>query len=359
MRALTKLCRTALVLLLSLVCLSRLGGQIQQPVRPIRVLVLYWDEKDHPANVDFERHFQAAMRLATRGPVEFYSEFLESTRFPGESQSKLLHDYIRQKYAGRTIDVIVPNADAPLDFLFKYRNDFFPHTPIVFGATHYPSAAQLRSGAGATGIVFVNSYRKTIDLALRLHPGTDQVFIVSGTPAHDKMYETMARGQLNGDENEAAIRYLTDLPLPELMVRIKNLPARSLVLYVWQQVRDEEGKVLESPDVLKLIAPLARVPLYGMSFVNVGRGIVGGYVWTIEANATRLAEMTSKVASGTRASNIPVESAPDTPLFDWRQLLRWVFRDDCLPEISVIRFREISLWKQYKWRILGAYRSNT
>ena len=77
----------------------------------------------------------------------------------------------------------------PLDFLFKYRGDLFPHTPIVFAATDHPSAAQLKSGAGATGIVYVNSYRKTLDLALRLHPGTEQVFIVSGTTTHDKSWE--------------------------------------------------------------------------------------------------------------------------------------------------------------------------
>ena len=83
MRALLKLNRTAF-LVLSLVCLSPLSAQAQQqPVRPIRVLVLYWDEKDFPANEEFERDFQEAVRSAAPGPVEFYSEFLESSRFPG------------------------------------------------------------------------------------------------------------------------------------------------------------------------------------------------------------------------------------------------------------------------------------
>ena len=353
MKILSKLNPTAL-LLLSLVCLSPLGVQGQQLVRPLRVLVLYWDEQNHPANVDFESHFQAAMRLAARRPIEFYSEFLESTRFPGESQSKLLHDYLRQKYADFPIDVVVPNASAPLDFLFRYRKDFLPHTPIVFGATNYPSPAQLKAGAGATGIVFVNSYRKTLDLALKLHPGTDQVFIISGTPAHDKVYETMARSQLSGYEYKAVIHYLTDLPLPELVERIKTLPQRSVVLYIWQQARDEQGKLLESQELLKLIAPLAPVPLYGMSFANIGLGIVGGYVWTMEANTTRLAELTLKVVSGAQASGIPVANAPDTPMFDWRQLQRWGIREDNLPENSVIRFREVRLWQQFKWRIMGA-----
>src|SRR6202030_1520249 len=109
-----------------------------------------------------------------------------------------------------------------------------------------------------------------------------------------------------------------------------------------------------SQEVLNLIASVARVPLYGMSFASVGRGIVGGYVWTMEANATRLAEMTLKVANGARASSIPVESAPATPMFDWRQLQRWGVREDQLPEGSIIRFRELSLWQQFKWRIITA-----
>jgi signal transduction histidine kinase/DNA-binding response OmpR family regulator len=94
--------------------------------------------------------------------------------------------------------------------------------------------------------------------------------------------------------------------------------------------------------------------MYGMSYRNVGLGIVGGYVWTMEANTTRLADMTVKVVSGTRASNIPVENAPNVPMFDWRQLQRWGVPEDRLPEDSVIRFRELSLWQQFKWRILTA-----
>ncbi len=348
-----KLSRTVL-LVLAVVWLAPWGVRAQQPMKPKRVLVLYWDEETYPGNIEFERQFRPALQSLMGGAVEIYSEFLESSRFPGDDQANFLHDYILQKYASRPVDVVVASASAPLEFLLKYRKDLFPDTPIVFGATNDPSAAQLRSGAGgATGIIFVNSYRKTLDLALGLHPDTNQVFIVSGTPAHDKAYETMARSQLGGYESKAAVTYLTDLPLPELMGRIRDLPERSIVLYVWQQARDGQGKILESQEVLSLIAPTSRVPFYGMSFANVGLGIVGGYVWTMEANANRLAELTSQVAAGARASNIPVESARTTPMFDWRQLQRWNIREDRLPENSVIRFREFSLWQQFKWRIIA------
>jgi ABC-type uncharacterized transport system substrate-binding protein len=169
MRALSKLIPTAL-LLLAVVPLSSSGGRAQQTAPLKHVLILYWDDRDHPANVSFDREFHQALRLAATGPIEYYTEYLESNRFPGENQSLLLRDYMRQKYANRRIDVIVTNASASLDFLLKYRGDFFSGIPIVFAATTRPTGPQLVSGAGATGIIYVNSYRRTIDLALKLHP---------------------------------------------------------------------------------------------------------------------------------------------------------------------------------------------
>jgi signal transduction histidine kinase/CheY-like chemotaxis protein len=353
MKALSKLIPTALVVL-AVVPLSPSDGRAQQTGPPKHVLILYWDDRDHPANVDFDAEFHTALRLAAAGPIEYYTEYLESNRFPGENQSLLLRDYMQEKYANRTIDVIVTNASASLDFLLKYRGELFPHTPIVFAATTVPSTAQLASGAGATGIVYVNSYRRTLELALKLHPRTEHAFIVSGTPAHDKSFETMARNDLQGFNNTVPITYLTDLPFEKLMTTLKALPERSIVLYVWQRLRNQQGKLLESQQVLTLIAPSAKAPVYGLSFANVGLGIVGGYVWTMEANAAKVAKLMLQVTNGAQAANIPVENAPVIPMFDWRQLQRWGINEDRLPPGSAIRFRESTIWQQYKWRIVAA-----
>src|SRR6185369_11408395 len=111
--------------------------------------------------------------------------------------------------------------------------------------------------------------------------------------------------------------------------------------------------ILESKDVLSLIARECNVPMYGMSSANVGLGIVGGQVWTSEGNASKLAEITLRVANGTRAADIPFELAPHVPMFDWRQLQRWGISEDRLPPGSVIQFRELTVWQLYKWRIVG------
>src|SRR5215510_12547039 len=347
-----KLIRAAL-LVWAVILLAPLFGRARQSTEPKRALVLYWYNKDHPWNVKFDQSFQAALQSAPAGTVEYYPEYLETNRFPGEKQSLLLRDYLRQKYADRTIDVVIANSDASLYFLLKYRDDIFPHIPIVFVAARHPTKEELAAGPGLTGIININTHRKTLDLALSLHPDTEQVFIITGTLQHDKKFERLAREELQGYESKVRVTYLTDLTPDELIAKTKSLPERSIVLYVWQQSKNEQGAVIESPELFNLIARSAPVPIYGMSYPILGNGIVGGYIITSEATGTKVAEIALLIANGARAQEIPVESAPTVPMFDLRQLRRWGISEDRLPPGSIVRFKESTFWGQYKQRVIG------
>jgi signal transduction histidine kinase/CheY-like chemotaxis protein len=326
---------------------------VQSPLPTRRILVLYWYGRDVPSNVEFADRFQTAIRSAAPGPVEVYSEYLESNRFPGENQRLVLRDYLRDKYADRKIDVVIANGHVCLGFLLEFRDSLFSDTPIVFSSIRTPSVAEARAGAGATGIVYMQSQRKTLDLALTLHPDTQQLFVISGTTTRDKQLESDARKELQEYQSRLAITYLTDLPLGELVARIRTVPQHSIILYLWQQIETEHSTV-ESPETLAAVANAARAPLYGLTSSNVGRGIVGGYVATVEGNVATLAALGRRIANGARPADIPVQTAPVAPMFDWRQLKRWNIPENRLPPGSIVRFREPTMWQQYKSTIIAA-----
>src|SRR3954449_10832343 len=139
---------TKLVVIVFALSFSVLGEQ-SAPTK--HVLILFWDDRDQAANDQFQRDFEESLRLTAHRDIEYYFEYLESSRFPGENQSVFLPDDLQRKYAGHIIDVVVASASPAVDFLFKYRSDLFPDTPIVFAGTQRPSGDQLKSGAGATG----------------------------------------------------------------------------------------------------------------------------------------------------------------------------------------------------------------
>jgi PAS domain S-box-containing protein len=357
-----RIIRTLALLVWLLLLLLPSVARAQESAPPKRVLVLYWYNKDFPWNIQFDQSFQITLQSAPQGTVESYSEYLESNRFPGENQSLLLRDYLKQKYADRTIDVVVATSDASLDFLLKYRDDLFPQAPVVFIGTRHPSKENLATGPGLTGIINLNTHRENLDLALSLHPGTKQVFIISGTLERDKRFETLARKELQGYENKVELVYFTDLSREELFAKAKGLPEDSIVLHVWQQSRNEQGKVLENSEMLATIARSATVPVYAMNFLTLfslsedpidGSGVVGGLITTGGASGTQVAEIALRIANGARAHDIPVEPAPTVPIFDWRELRRWGIDESKLPAGSIVRFKEPTFWEQYKWLIVG------
>ena len=343
---------TELIFACSIICLMSPIAQAQiKP--PKRVLVLYWDNKDFRGNIRFDENFKLAMQSAQVEGFEYHPEYYESTRFPDEGHASSFRNYLREKYRGSTIDVVVTTADAPLGFLLKNRADLFPTSPIVTIANDPPDADTLTAGPGIAAIVHQSTHRKTLDLALSLHPDAENIFVVSGSLEQDRRFELVAREKLGGMEQVVKINYLTDLPLNELIARTRSLPPRSVILYIWQQALDERGKLLQSYEVLSQIAPGASAPIYGMGVGNLGYGIVGGHLQGPDMNGRKAAETVVRIWNGTRAQDIPPTPAPTALMFDWRELKRWGISETSLPPGSVISFREYTLWERYKWRIIG------
>ncbi|HEX3142607.1 MAG TPA: ABC transporter substrate binding protein, partial [Pyrinomonadaceae bacterium] len=288
------------------------------------------------------------------GSIEYYPEYLESNRFPGDDQEAVLHAYLKQKYARRHIDVVVAGSDTPLQFLLKYRDDLFPNTPIVFNVVRPPDPKEFETGGGLTGVINTFSFKQTLDLALGLHPDTKQVFIISGTLDHSKLYERMARERLQGYESRVSLNYLTDLSAQELLEKTRSLPDHSIILYAWQQAYGENNKLLETFDILPLVTASARVPVYGLASWQIGKGIVGGYARNNSEAGTRVAEMAVQLANGQRPQDVPVESTAVLPMFDWAQLKRWGINEQQLPTGSIVQFKRPTFWEEDRWYIIGA-----
>jgi PAS domain S-box-containing protein len=317
------------------------------------VLVLYWYDRAFSSTSRWEETFETALQAGSNERIEYYPEFLQSDKFPGEQQSQALHDYLKQKYAARPIDVVVAQLEAPLDFFLKYRHDLFPDVPIVFYTQSLPRPDQRVSNPGLTGLFVFGNYRKSIDLSLSLHPNTEQIFIVSGTLHHDGQFEKAARDELRDYDGRLKINFLTDLAPADLVARTKSLPERSIILYVWQQAFDANGRVLETAEILDSVARTSSVPIDCMSVGAVGRGAVGGYVYSPDAGAKKLAEVVRRILNGEQPQNIPIEIAPKEYMFDWRELQRWNISETSLPKGSIVNFREFTFWQLYKWRIVG------
>jgi signal transduction histidine kinase len=190
-------------------------------------------------------------------------------------------------------------------------------------------------------------------MALNLHPDTRRVFIVSGAMEGKDAFEKQAREELKGYPTKAEITYLTDLKPGDLVTQASHFPDKSIVIFLWQQVHTGSGEYVGAVELLRMLSAASRVPVYGVASGYMGAGIVGGSFSTPHDWGTRVAEIALRIADGTPAKQIPIESARNMAVFDWRQLRRWGISERMLPPGSEVQFRQLTAWDRYKWQIIG------
>ena len=105
---------------------------------------------------------------------------------------------------------------------------------------------------------------------------------------------------------------------------------------------------------LSRIAQVANAPVYVAVDQYVGRGAVGGHVYSVEDLGQQAAAIGVRILRGEAPASIPVASASvHKDLFDWRQLERWGIDERRLPLEARVEYRPLSIWYLYKWYILA------
>jgi PAS domain S-box-containing protein len=320
------------------------------PARHPRVLILYSNERLLPANIIVDETIRTALAAGTTETVEFYSEFLDVDRFPGEAQEGQARNFLRDKYRDRPPDLIIAGGGSALAFLLKYRAAF-PQIPIVHCGVSPDELPSSFPDDRIVGIPHVTSARATLELALRLQPETRHVAVVGGDSIFDGT--NVLGGDLSSFRDRISFTWLTNRSLPELRRELSRLPDNSVVLYR-AMFRDSAGNTFTPRAALAEIAPASRVPIYGYFDSYLGYGIVGGSMVTFETVGRDAARIGLRILAGQHPQTaVRAETQAATPIFDWRQLRRWKISEERLPAGSVVRFRPPTLWENYKGYLIG------
>jgi signal transduction histidine kinase/ActR/RegA family two-component response regulator/ABC-type uncharacterized transport system substrate-binding protein len=283
-------------------------------------------------------------------PIEYFTEYLESDRFAPEEVSEALRAYIKRKYQGRRIDLVIAIADPALQFVLETRADLFPDAPVVFSGLRAPDEAARTTGAGATGLLLGVAYSETLNFALTLHPGTRRVFVVA--QGQDEETVDSVEAELAPFSRHVDLTFVREPTVSALLEVVKAVPPASLILYIWHS--QERGDLMYPDAIARLVAEASPVPVYGTSDFYMGSGVVGGVMRGTRETGLRIGEIARRILSGTRALDIPVQSARVVPTVDWRQIQRWGIDPSRLPVPSDIRYRAPTAWQTYRRYFVGS-----
>ncbi len=250
------------------------------------------------------------------------------------------------------LSVIIAVARPAINFMRIYGDELFPGVPIVA----YGDSDALRDwepGRPITGALAEVDLSRTVELILRLQPGTREILVISGASDSDRWRQSEARRQLDRLEKRVKLTYMDAGSVQDFVRTVARVPDGTVILFL-SMYEDSAGNKLLSDEVLTRIAKEARVPVYNQTATHVGLGIVGGVVFDPEILGRETAQLTLRLLRGERLQDLPVQESKSTvPMVDWRQVRRWGLDEKRLPAGTVVRFREASVWESHKWYIIG------
>ena len=312
------------------------------------VLTIHLGAVSFPSNPILDEGIRQV--LASRSDVDYFTEYLDSERFAADEASQALSDYLHRKYRARRIDLVIAMSDPVRRFVLDHREQLFPDAPIVTAGASVPDETTRTTGAGLTGITIGTAYAETLNLVLKLHPSTHDVFVVAKSPdAHT--IETV-KAALNGVFPGVRLTYLVEDTVSALLARVKAARPGSVILYIWHS-QNEPGQLVYPDQVARLVARASSVPVYGTSDLYMGSGIIGGTVRGTRETGIRVGEMALSILAGARAQDVPIEPARLVSVFDWRAMQRWGINESRLPPGSIVNFRGPSLWRDYRREVFA------
>ena len=316
-----------------------------------RHIVLLFDERvELPGLSVLEAEFVHTLRFDATEPVEVYREAMDLSRFNSNSYKTHLRDFLRAKYADKKIDVAVAIMAPALDFLMTYGDLIFPGASVVFCGLDRRQLGARSLPPNMYGVLIKREFAPTLELALRLHPATEGVVVVSGTSDFDEELLAQAQADFRPYENRVSFTYLSELPLEQILAQLSQLPSRNVVLFI-TMFQDGSGQPFVPHDVVERVSGAASVPVYGSLDQYIGRGIVGGSLYSTTKHGADTAQMVLRLLTGAATPVQLAEVSSNKLIFDWRQMLRWGISQESLPPGSEIQFREIPAWQRYSWQI--------
>jgi len=288
------------------------------------------------------------------GDVELYRETLDLSRFPASTHLPTFATYLRDKYSLKRIDAVVAVMGPSLDFLLNEGRSVFPGVPTIFCGIDRREFGTRILADTVTGVLLKREFAPTVRMALELHPGTTSVVVVAGTSEFDVALLAQAREEFHEFEGRVAFTYLTSSSLPSILDEVSRLPPHTIVIYT-TMFRDAAGSSFSPHDVVERLSAAANAPLYGFLDQYVGRGIVGGSLYSTETHGQQAAALVREILKGLKPAELPIVAASNSSLqFDWRQMQRWGIDEARLPVGTAIRFREASTWQRYRTLIVAA-----
>jgi PAS domain S-box-containing protein len=336
-------------------------GSAQFPSKPQkrqkRVLLLYSMDRANPAHELTDRGIRSVISSDQTFDIELYAEYMDSNRFQSPGYAETLARFLSEKYSDIKPDIVITTYPNALFFVLNQCGPAFSGIPVVACTLYEKFVKALdrtNQRSRTTGVLMKWDMSDIIQTVRMIKPEMRRIALVGGISDLDKISLTEIRDSLKQCEPEIEVLDLAGLAMSEIIERVSHLPPDCVVLCstIFMDGQHQRFVPLKA---LSMVSAAANVPVFSPFEPAMGHGIVGGRLVSLEAQGRKAAELAIRILAGESPGDIPFSNYETmVTLFDWRELKRWGISEANLPAGSIIRYREFSVWDEYRGRIIGA-----
>ncbi|PYX62891.1 MAG: PAS domain S-box protein [Acidobacteria bacterium] len=249
--------------------------------------------------------------------------------------------------------MIITVGPSPLKFMLEVHQRVFPGVPIIFCLPYGTKPGTPSLDPDFAGVENDMAPAETLEIALRLQPGTKHVVVVGGVSDFDKQGQALVKQHLKAFTNRVDIMYMTDLAIADLLERLRQLPNHTVVLLI-SVGQDAAGTRFKSNEVGPMVAAAANAPVFSLFDIYLNHGEVGGVLSSLSDQGRVAGAMALRTLRGEKPQDISGVKSATTYMFDWRALQRWGLKESALPPGSIVLNRQANFWKASERYVIPA-----
>jgi ABC-type uncharacterized transport system substrate-binding protein len=228
----------------------------------------------------FAAGFRLGLERQSRDPVVFYDVSLEPAGSDEASQQSVA-SFLLSMFAKRPPDLIVPIGGPASTFAHSHREQLFPATPMLMTAVDERHVRKFDLDPTEAVVAVSHNAPEAVENIRRLLPRTSTVFVVLGDSPLERFWREELNREFEHFQGQLTFVWGNELSFSEMLKRCATLPPNSAILYALLSV-DATGFAHTEEDALTELHAMANAPIFGLQGSQLGRGIVGGPLMSID-----------------------------------------------------------------------------
>ena len=289
-------------------------------------------------------------------PIDLYEVSLQLGRYAHPQNETAFVGYLGALYSEGDPALLVTVGAPAARFVLKNRAKIFPSAPLLIVGTDARTFSAADLGAHDTAVAVNIDAAGQIEAMLQLLPDLANIAVAIGDSPLEQFWVAELRRVFERFDGRVTFQWLNDLSFDDMLQRVAVLPPRSAIYYASVRVDARDAPQEDNQSLTRLRAA-ANAPIFSYVDSNLGHGIVGGPLVSVEEVARRSTAIALRIFRGEPAGSIktPILGLA-APVYDWRELQRWSIPESALPPDSSVRFRPPTILEAYRWELtaLGA-----